>query len=190
MVQHLKEPIRRSMLAKRDALSPKQAAEAAEAIAGRLFASGRFREAQVVAFYLPKGNEVDTKAMIARAIAEKKEVLVPVTGHEITFVRFTSFEDLAPGKYGIPEPRTRDAKPGTGNRKPVPDPDVIIVPGVAFGLCMHRLGYGKGYYDRFLATSHAYRIGICYDFQVVEKLPAHEDDERMDEIITEKRAVL
>ncbi|MEW6722772.1 MAG: 5-formyltetrahydrofolate cyclo-ligase, partial [Candidatus Micrarchaeota archaeon] len=61
--------------------------------------------------------------------------------------------------------------------------------GVAFGLCMHRLGYGKGYYDRFLSRSFAYRIGVCFDFQVEERLPRHDDDERMDEIITEKRII-
>jgi 5-formyltetrahydrofolate cyclo-ligase len=60
---------------------------------------------------------------------------------------------------------------------------------VSFGLCMHRLGYGKGYYDRYLAQSPAYRIGICFDFQIVERLPVHDDDERMDEIVTEKRVI-
>ena len=54
---------------------------------------------------------------------------------------------------------------------------------------MHRLGYGKGYYDDFLSSSHAHRIGICFDFQVVDKLPSHGNDQRMDEIITEKRVI-
>jgi 5-formyltetrahydrofolate cyclo-ligase len=65
----------------------------------------------------------------------------------------------------------------------------VVVPGVSFGLCMHRLGYGKGYYDRFLSSSPAYRIGVCFDFQVVDRLPSHEDDERMDEIVTDKRII-
>ena len=86
-----------------------------------------------------------------------------------------SFDSLKSGKYGILEPADRIP--------PSKEPDVIVVPGVSFGLCMHRLGYGKGYYDRFLSGSPAYRIGVCFDFQVVEKLPSHEDDERMDERI-------
>ncbi|MFZ5501514.1 MAG: 5-formyltetrahydrofolate cyclo-ligase, partial [Candidatus Micrarchaeota archaeon] len=107
----------------------------------------------------------------------------------------SSFEDLKEGKFGILEPKTRNAhakskppKPKTQNTEPS-EPDIILVPGVAFGLCMHRLGYGKGYYDKHLAKSRAYRIGICFDFQVMESLPKHEDDQRMDEILTDKRAI-
>ena len=182
MVQHLKAALRIRMLAKRDALSKGEVQTLSQAIAERLFASERFKEAKTVAFYLPKGNEVDTTKMIERTLALGKEALVPVTDHQITFVRFSSFDDLIPGKFNILEPKTRVA--------PSKEPDLVVIPGVSFGLCMHRLGYGKGYYDRYLANSPAYRIGICYDFQVVEKLPTHENDERMDEIITEKRVIL
>jgi 5-formyltetrahydrofolate cyclo-ligase len=181
MVAHLKAALRKQMLARRDSLCQAEVASMSDAIMERLFSCRRFAEAKTAAFYLPKGNEVNTERMIGHAIRLGKEVAVPVTDHKITFVRFRSFTDLQPGKYGIPEPSKRE----TLNA----EPDVIIVPGVSFGLCMHRLGYGKGYYDRYLAASPAYRIGICYDFQVVEKLPVHEDDQRMDEIITEKRVI-
>jgi len=182
MVQHLKAALRSQMLAKRDALSRGEVETLSGAIAERLFASQRFKEAKIVAFYLPKGNEVDTAKMIEQTIALGKEVLVPVTDHQITFFRFSSFQDLVPGKFNILEPKARNT--------PSKEADVVVIPGVSFGLCMHRLGYGKGYYDRYLANSPAYRIGICYDFQVVEKLPTHENDERMDEIITEKRIII
>ena len=181
MVQHLKAALRIRMLAKRDALSKCEVETLSGAIAGRLFASPRFKEAKTVAFYLPKGNEVDTAKMIECALALEKEVLVPATDHKINFCRFTSFDDLVPGRFGIQEPKSHSP--------PSREADIVIIPGVSFGLCMHRLGYGKGYYDRYLANSPAYRIGICYDFQVVEKLPTHENDERMDEIITDKRVI-
>ncbi len=181
MVQHLKEKIRKEMLAKRDALAPDELRSRSSLIEDLLFSRPRFSESRTVAFYLHKGNEVDTTSMIRRALAEGKEVLVPVTDHKITLFRFDSFEGLVSGKYGIREPE-RKALPSK-------EPDVIVVPGVSFGLCMHRLGYGKGYYDRFLSTCPAYRVGVCFDFQVVERLPVHEDDERMDEIITEKRVI-
>ena len=181
MVQHLKAALRKEMLAKRDCLIPEQIESMSEAIRENLFSRPRFKEAKTVAFYLNKSSEVDTLRMIGHALRIGKEVIVPVTDHKITFYRFSSFTDLQKGKYGILEPKARTP--------PSREPDVVVVPGVAFGLCMHRLGYGKGYYDKYLATSAAYRIGICYDFQVVEKLPNHPDDQRMDEIITEKRTI-
>lgn len=181
MVAQLKQALRKQMLLKRGALSKAEVMGMSSAIADRLFACPRFSEAKSAAFYIPKGNEVDTSGMIARALREGKEVVVPVTDHHLGFCRFSSFEDLAPGKYGILEPKTRNP--------PAKEPDVVIVPGVSFGLCMHRLGYGKGYYDRYLSASPAYRIGICFDFQLVEKMPTHENDERMDEIITERRVI-
>jgi 5-formyltetrahydrofolate cyclo-ligase len=181
MVQHLKEALRKKMLSKRDAMPKGSVESMSAAIMERLFIRPRFAEAKTVAFYIPKGNEADTRRMIKHALAAGKEVLVPVTDHDISFCRFTSFEELEPDRFGVPVPRIRSQ----ASR----EPDVVVVPGVSFGLCMHRLGYGKGYYDRYLAGSPAYRIGICFDFQVVEKLPVHENDERMDEIVTEKRVI-
>jgi 5-formyltetrahydrofolate cyclo-ligase len=181
MVQHLKRALRERMLKERDSLAPNDVARMSAAIAASLLAHPRFREAKIIGFYIPKRNEADTSAMIEAAIRAGKVVSAPVTTHSISFFPFTSLGSLVPGKFGIPEPSTK-------NTKPV-EPDLIVVPGVAFGLCMHRLGYGKGYYDSYLAHSAAYRIGICYDFQIVDKLPTHENDQRMDEIITEKRVI-
>ncbi|MEW6035238.1 MAG: 5-formyltetrahydrofolate cyclo-ligase [Candidatus Micrarchaeota archaeon] len=179
MVQHLKAALRTDMLRKRDSLPAGDVRRMSDAIMVELFSRERFREASIIGFYIPKGNEVDTRPMIERTLAMGKTVAVPYTDHKITFCRFTSFESLKAGKYGILEPDSREPL----------EPELIVVPGVAFGLCMHRLGYGKGYYDRYLASSFAYRVGVCYDLQVVEKLPSHEDDQRMDEIITEKRII-
>ncbi len=181
MVAHLKAALRKEMLSRRDSLREEEKLSSSGLIEDSLFARPRFAEARTVAFYITKGNEVDTRRMISRAMEEGKEVLLPVTDHKITLFRFSSFDSLVSGKYGIMEPKERVP--------PSREPDVVVVPGVSFGLCMHRLGYGKGYYDRFLSTSSAYRIGVCFDFQVVERLPTHEDDERMDEIITDKRVI-
>lgn len=181
MVTHLKNAIRKKIIAKRNLLSKDDLANFSAAIAKRLFKHPEFRKATVVAFYMTKGSEVVTQKMIENAIAEGKEVVIPVTNHKITFYKFKSFDDLVKGKFSVLEPKSRE--------KPSKEPEVIIVPGVTFGLCMHRLGYGKGYYDSYLADSSAYRIGICFDFQVVEKLPVHENDQKMDCIITEKRLI-
>jgi 5-formyltetrahydrofolate cyclo-ligase len=198
MVTNLKNAVRKPILEKRNALTAAQIAELSSQIADRLFEQPEFKKARVVAFYLAKGSEVDTRQMIEHALAEGKEVLVPVTNHKIEFFRFESFDDLVKGKFGILEPKNR-TKPTTNNlpktdSETIINPDVVIVPGVSFGLCMHRLGYGKGYYDIYLASfglgSHRpFAIGVCYDFQLVESLPKHENDQKMDCIVTEKRII-
>lgn len=177
----MKKPVRKSMLAKRAALSEEGVIEKSRAAAGNLFSLEEFKKAETVAFYLRKGNEIETRWMIEQAIKQGKKILVPVTNESMEMVEFESFESLVPGKYEIPEPKEK--------RKYGKHPDLVVVPGVAFGLCMHRIGYGKGYYDCYLRFSPALRVGLCYDFQVLESLPSHEDDERMDIIVTEKRII-
>jgi len=181
MVSKAKAELRKKILAKRDALSKEEQLAMSEAVKQKLFSRPRFREAEVVAFFIDTGSEIKTRDMIQEAMMLGKEVVVPVTDHKVTFYRLQSFEDLKEGKYGILEPKSRVP--------PSKPPDLIIIPGICFGLCMHRIGYGKGYYDDYLGKSFAYRVGICHDFQVLEKLPKHDNDQRMDEIITEKRII-
>jgi len=183
MVQHQKAIVRMEMLAKRNALSVAERAERSAKIMDSLFSERHFRDAKCVALYMSIGSEVDTKLIIERALAEGKEVLLPVvkTDHHIELNRFESFEKMRKGRFAIPEPE--------GELPPTAHPGVVVLPGVSFGLCMHRLGYGKGYYDRLVAHLPSYRIGICFDLQVVEKLPRHDNDQRMDMIITDKRII-
>ncbi len=205
MVHQLKAALRREMLSKRDSLKKPEIERMSMAIGRRLLSHQRFSEANAIGFYISKGSEVETRWAIGEALRLGKAVLAPVTDdHKIAFHPLSSLSELVPGKFGIMEPpcgpgqKQGAAKPehNLKNSKtpstippPCPEPDLVIVPGVSFGLCMHRLGYGRGYYDRYLSESSAYRIGICFDFQVVLRLPHHENDERMDEIITEKRAI-
>ncbi|MBD3210075.1 5-formyltetrahydrofolate cyclo-ligase [Candidatus Micrarchaeota archaeon] len=182
MVSQAKAELRRRVLSERESLTTEQRQRLSREIWKRLSSRPRFKEAKIVAFYLHKGSEADTDKMIEETLKLGKEVLVPATNQRIEFFKFTSFHDLEKGKYGIPEPSKKIPPPGP--------PRVVIIPGIAFGLCMHRIGYGKGYYDDYLSTSSAYRIGICYDFQLVEKLPTHKKDQRMDEIVTDQRIII
>ena len=141
MVQHLKAALRKEMLQKREALTDMDVAQLSEMICQKLITNQKFIEAKRVAFYIRKGNEVDTQKMIGHAIRLGKEVFVPVTDHKIFFVKFTSFTDLKPGKFGILEPSKREKQDNSPSNQN-PEPDLIIIPGVAFGLCMHRIGYG------------------------------------------------
>jgi 5-formyltetrahydrofolate cyclo-ligase len=181
MVQKKKEEVRKKMMKQRNALSEEERKELDAKIGRVLFEEEKFKKARAVAIYRPIATQVDTKEITLQAQKQKKEILIPVTNHEIELFRFTGFDKLKKGKYGILEPTERIASSM--------EPDVVVIPGIAFGLCMHRIGYGKGYYDKLLRTLASYRIGICHDFQVMEKLPSHEDDERMDLIITDKRRI-
>ena len=181
MVFDAKNIIRRRMLVLRDDLTELERKEKSHAIAAKLFTLEEYKSAIIVAFYLTIGSEVDTTGMISQSLTLGKKVLIPVTKEEIEFVEFTSFEDLAPAKYGILEPKTKlPAKQ---------HPDLIITPGLAFDLDFHRLGYGKGYYDRLFRTVNSKRIGICFDSQLVEKIPKREHDQKLDIVITDKRII-
>jgi len=182
MVSRAKAALRKKMLEKRDSLTENELNAKSNAIIERLLHHPKFKSASTIAVYLPKGSEVSTKKIILKSLEMGKEVLVPVTNDHIEFYKFSSFEDLVAGKYGIMEPKTK--------MLPSRQPDLILIPGVCFGHCMHRIGYGKGCFDHYLKDSEAYRIGICFEFQVMEELPKHENDERMDEIITEKRIIM
>lgn len=181
MVTEAKRILRNNILAVRKSLTPEQMKERSKKVEEKLFGIEQFKKAKTIAFYIPLHNEVETRSMIERALKEGKEVLVPVTNDEIKMCRFTSFDDLVPGKFGVPEPEKKTPKDH--------DAEVVIVPGIAFGLCMHRIGYGKGYYDKYFKKSKAYGIGICHDFQVVDELPRHKHDVPMDLIITDKRLI-
>jgi 5-formyltetrahydrofolate cyclo-ligase len=184
VVQHEKAMLRKEMLGRRNALTEEFRAQASAAIMDELFCEPHFREAKCVSFYMTIGSEVDTRQMIARAVAEGKEVLLPIVAsdHHLELHRFESFEKMKKGRFAILEP-------DIGIKHPE-EPHVVVLPGVAFGLCMHRLGYGRGYYDRLLSRLPSYRIGICYDMQVLDRLPRHENDERMNMVITEKRMIV
>lgn len=183
MVQHEKAMVRSEMLGRRNSISETERAERSAKIMEALFNEPHFRSAKCAALYMAIGSEVETRMMIARAAAEGKEVLLPVVAsdHHLVLRRFESFERMRKGRFAIMEP--------DNDIPPSEEPHVIVLPGVAFGLCMHRLGYGKGYYDRLLARLPSFRIGICFDLQVVDRLPRHGDDQRMEMVITEKRVI-
>ena len=98
-----------------------------------------------------------------------------VKGQNMDFFEVKSLEELEPGYFNIPEP------PET---TPAPKGDLIIVPGVAFSKKGERLGYGGGFYDRFLEHHKVYTIGVAYDFQIMNSLPTEEHDRKLNEIIT------
>ena len=145
-----------------------------------------YRQAKTVALYAPVHNETDTDELLSEALQAGKQVLYPVVcGHTMVLRRVEHIENLQKGAFGIPEPA-----PG-GVDYHADAADLIVIPGVAFDLSGNRIGYGKGYYDRFLQPPRiACLVGLCHDFQVLGVLPpADMHDVPMDVIITDKRII-
>lgn len=173
-----KKELRRQVALLKTRHSSSTTRQSAEILAA-LEAHPAFRAATTVLLYHSLKDEVDTHEFIRKWSREKRILLPVVVGDDLELRLYTGPEDLKPGAYGIEEP--------TGELfTDYADIDFIAVPGVAFDRNGNRLGRGKGYYDRLLPRiPSAYKAGICFPFQLVEKVPAEPFDIRMDEIITQ-----
>ena len=133
----------------------------------------------VILLYSALPDEVPTQGLMDELVAKGKTVLLPrvIDDKDMELRRYTGPQDLQEGAYGILEP--------TGERFTDYDAiDVAIVPGMAFDAEGHRLGRGKGYYDRFLSrVPYIYKIGLCFSWQMVDHVPCDEHDIVMDEVI-------
>lgn len=135
-----------------------------------------FVEAKTVMLYSSLPDEVQTHDFLTKWRDEKKIILPTVVGDDIIPVELSKETGFAIGDFNILEPQN---EPYNG------DYDLIVVPGVAFDRKGNRIGRGKGYYDRFLCKHPNIRkIGICFDFQLVDEVPTEENDIRMDDIIS------
>ena len=133
-----------------------------------------FKKANTILLYWSTKNEMPTHDFVEKWKDEKIILLPSVVGNDIVLKRYT--KNLIQGLLGIWEPDTELNFEGVL--------DLAIIPGVAFDRNRNRLGRGKGYYDRFLTNSICVRIGICFDFQLFDDIPANKNDKRMDLIIS------
>jgi len=175
---------RAATLARRRELSKPQVASLSLALQQRFLDLPEFQSARTLALYAPIHHEVETAAVAAAALAASKKLLYPaVVGDDLKFCQVAALSELAPGKYGIPEPNGEGCDPAQA--------DLIVVPGVAFDLCGRRIGYGKGYYDRSLhrLEGSGKLVAFCYDFQLLQEIVGEPHDVTMDLIVTELRVV-
>ncbi|PIU82979.1 MAG: 5-formyltetrahydrofolate cyclo-ligase [Elusimicrobia bacterium CG06_land_8_20_14_3_00_38_11] len=177
-----KNKIRKKIIEIRKGLDSKTVDSNSRKILKKLFRMEEFRRAKKVMFYSSFGNEVSTEKMIEKSLKLKKQVFLPkILKGKIVPVQIENLKELVLGKFGILEPKvTMECR-----LRPA-DFDVIIVPGVAFDKNCNRIGFGKGYFDRFLKTQKAKKIGLAHSFQIVKKIPAGKFDVPMDLVITEK----
>ena len=183
-----KSELRQKMIDVRDALSSDSISSKNSLIQQLLFELPVFQQAQVVMFYVSFRSEVATQLMIEDALLSGKEVVVPavnLTQKELEPFQIENMDQLTLGTYGILEPVNRQ-KPAE-----VEVIDLVIVPGCAFDPQGYRLGYGVGYYDRFLKTvAGSCSVGLAFELQMVPEIPRQEShDVPVDLIITEKRVI-
>lgn len=169
MTMELKAQIRTALLAWRRSMPENIASECGRAIRERLFGLEVYRSASAVLVYLSaKDNEVDTMDVVRMEWERGRDVLVPVMapGRRLEWSRVDGPDDLAPGRFGLLEPlpeRLRLMAP--------PADSACLVPGIAFTKQGYRIGYGGGYYDRFLAAYPGISIGLAYEGQWTEFVP-------------------
>lgn len=156
-------------------------------IAERLLSANEVKNADIVLMYASFGTEADTWQLAEKLLERRSILAYPLCGDNsgMTFHIVSSVKQLSAGKYGIFEPDASQPQPFLTERS------VCIVPGLAFTEKGDRLGYGGGYYDRFLAAHKVpCRIALSYDRLVVQELPLMPHDIRTDIIVTEERTVL
>lgn len=187
--QTLKNSLRRILKKKRADVSESERAQWNRAIEKRLEEDPLFQSARTVLFYVSTPQEVDTHRLIQNHLATKTVVLPTVDltqkeNRQLTLHPLHAWKELTEGAYGIPEINSKKKEKWNG---PI---DLILVPGVGFDLEGHRIGYGKGYYDRLLAEHPTVpTIGLAYDIQLVKKLPKEDHDIRLTHILTESQTL-
>lgn len=166
-----KKTLRAKIREQKRAMSEEEIRERSEKL-GQLFADSQlYREATTIYGYLPYNQEVRTVPMLERALKDGKRVAVPkVYGDEMKFIYMTDLTQVEKGYAGIPEP-VEDG--------PVAEDQtaLVLMPGLAFDKEGHRIGYGGGFYDKFLAAEPNHpTLALCYEFQMVKELPTEEFD--------------
>ena len=174
-----KQKIRKEILKKLRNQSGREKKKKSEIIKKKVFALTQFQKAKRIGFYASKEEEVDTWGIMREVLIAKKIALPSVGKKELVLSYVRNLDELKKGLYGIYEPKS------PLNVAKLDELDLIIVPGVAFDLLNNRLGRGVGYYDQLLKKADSiFKLGLGFDFQLVEKLPVDSNDVAMDKVIT------
>ncbi len=175
-----KKDIRKRVLNRRELLEDKEWEVNSHLIYEKVITHSFFLNADIIYCFVDYRKEVCTRNLIKRAWELKKTVAVPkVDGQNMTFHIIKDFTDLAEGYMGIPEPIT-----------PCMDkirPGLVIMPGVVFDMNRNRIGYGKGYYDRFLLNNtNLHTLAIAFELQLEDHIPSEPFDQKPEVLITER----
>jgi len=190
MIHKKKKELRKKVQELRDSIDPELRGSLSARVAENLWSIPEFAAAESILFFISFRSEVDTIPMIRRALDEERSVCVPSTDSDHKAMQacriFDLENDLQLGNYDIMEPKPECLRPVPPNEL-----DLVIMPGVAFDFTGARLGYGGGYYDRFLekCSPRCMLIAIAFELQMVEHVPCADHDHHVHKIVTEKRVI-
>lgn len=173
-----KQELRRTIRERKRAMTEEEIVERSNALAEKFYNSPAYQAASTIYGYLPYNQEVRTVPMLQRALDEGKRVAVPkVYGEEMRFIYLDDLTQVSKGYAGIPEP-IADAPVADDKRA------LVLMPGLAFDPQGHRIGYGGGFYDRFLAQEPNHpTLALCYEFQMQAHLDTEEFDIPVDTVL-------
>lgn len=184
-----KKLIRSSIRKLRDSMPEDERSVKSERITDSVTGTPEYKAARDVLIYVSTGSEADTTELIKRCFEDKKNVYVPkVYGKEMRFISIGSLDELTPGYYGIMEPVSDVPVWEKGSRDTYND-SLCIMPGLAFDRKFNRIGYGGGFYDKFLEKAQVYKMAVCYDCQIVERIDAQDTDIKPDMIVTDMEVI-
>lgn len=173
-----KKALRKQIREQKRAMTPEQIESASQKLKELFLATDQYRRAKTVYGYLPYNQEVRTVPILEQALADGKKVAVPkIYGDEMRFIYLVDLNQVEKSSFGIPEP-IEDGPEGD-------DPTaLVLMPGLAFDEEGHRIGYGGGFYDKFLAKEPEHpTVALCYGFQIVSELPTEEFDIPVDLVL-------
>ena len=173
-----KKALRKQIREQKAAMTEAQIVKASCELARQFYETDAYKKAKTLYGYLPYNQEVRTVPILEQALRDGKKVAVPkMYGDAMEFIYLDDLSAVANNSYGIPEPvadepvaRDKDA--------------LVLMPGLAFDKMGHRVGYGGGYYDRYLADEPGHPlVALCYDFQMFERLETEEFDIPVDMVL-------
>lgn len=171
--------LRKILKEQRNRLSENDCIAKSNIICNKIIESSYYKNANILFCYCAINNEVNLMPIINKALSDKKTVALPkVYGKNILFHKIENVNDLQLGKFNILEPNE--------NNEIINNADIVIVPGLGFSKEGDRIGYGAGYYDKYLLEHPLFTMGVCYDFQLVNEIKSEKHDIKMDLIITDK----
>lgn len=181
-----KEQLRKIMMFQRNSLSDMDKESMTNAITNHIISQSFFFESNNICIYQAFRNEVDCSYIMEHAYSSNKNVYVPITDLKTKTIEFYNVDYNTKwkiGAYGIIEPENKE------NLCKLTEKALILIPGLVFDQQKHRIGYGGGYYDKYLALHHQHiTCGICYDFQLIDyNIPYEEHDIMLNYVVTDLR---
>lgn len=184
----IKREFRKKFEEERNAMPLEEIDNKSKSIVKILLGTKEYKKAKRIFTFVNANSEPVTIPLIEQAWKDGKVVAVPkMTGkpHEMVFVEIKSMEELKPNKYGIREPELIEGKVVLSDKD-----TIMIVPALAIDKEGYRLGYGGGYYDKYISENDSMaNIGIAFNWQIVNKVPVNENDMKLDMVVTEEGRV-